>query len=103
KRSKTGGKNRVSSNEEQTSGEAQPLGNLAEVLRNSTAFQAVRQPIVNLASGQYVAFEYLSRWAVPPFEQPEDFFRLCLDADLLALVDHRCFKTCLASAKTIER
>ena len=101
KRSKTTGKNRVSSTDDAPEA-GTPLGNIAETLRESTAFQALRQPIVNLTSGQFEAFEYMSRWTVQPFELPEDFFRLCMEADLLALVDHRCFKTCLAAAKPIE-
>jgi len=34
---------------------------------------------------------------------PDDFFRMCLEANIMTLVDHHCFKNCVAQSVTFSR
>jgi EAL domain-containing protein (putative c-di-GMP-specific phosphodiesterase class I) len=34
---------------------------------------------------------------------PEDFFRLCMEENILTLVDHRCFKNCVAASLSLPK
>ena len=46
-------------------------------------------------------YEFLSRSSIEGFEMPDDFFRICLEANILTLVDHQCFKTCIAAGSSL--
>ena len=99
RQSKRTGKNRSSS---------QPVGRdndrgftlsqVASQLQREGALRAVMQPIVRLADQQTVGYELLTRSCVPGYELPDDFFRACVEANALTLIDHRCFRVCVASA-----
>lgn len=93
-RSKQAGKNRVSCD---VIGEGSSSAVLQTLLRDD-AFRVVRQPIVRLTDEQIVGYEFLSRSSHKVFEAPSDFFRLCLEANILTLTDYRCFRNCLAAA-----
>ncbi len=100
-RSKRAGKNRVSYDWLGTGrpeDDVHPLSTVLRDLRRGDRLRAVMQPIYSLEDEREVGYEMLSRLSSGPFELPDDFFRLCLEANILTLVDHRCFKTCVAAA-----
>jgi diguanylate cyclase (GGDEF)-like protein len=96
--SKTLGKNRVSSSE-QNQGEfgqnKEALTELTEKLRSGECFRAVSMPIYRLKDQEIVGYEILSRGPKGAFEMPDDLFRISVENDLLTIVDLRCLKTCL--------
>jgi len=101
-RSKNSGKNRVAydgdlSHESEESGSN--LSTVREALQKGEAFHALKQPIVDLRTQQNVAYEFLSRSRVNGFEMPDDFFRFCLEMNILTLVDHHCFKACVKASQ----
>jgi len=100
--SKQSGKNQVSyEGQNSLNGNGNGHGNLApvlEALRRGDTLRVVKQPIFRLADEQVVGYEFFSRLGSDIFEDPEDFFRICHEAEILTLVDHRCFKNCLSAA-----
>jgi EAL domain-containing protein (putative c-di-GMP-specific phosphodiesterase class I) len=54
-------------------------------------------PVYDLSDYTKVGYELLSRMSIEGFEVAEDFFRFCLEHNILTLVDHRCFESCLAA------
>ena len=99
-RSKRSGKNRVSYGWSATphGEDRHPLTTVLNGLRGGESLRAVMHPIYNLEDEREVGFEFLSRLTPGSFEMPDDFFRLSLEANILTLVDHRCFKNCVAAA-----
>jgi len=104
-RSKKSGKNRVSYgwSPGQKEDERHPLTSVLNGLRGGESLRAVMHPIINLADEREVGFEFLSRLIPGSFEMPDDFFRLSLEANMLTLVDHRCFQKCVAAAALLPR
>jgi diguanylate cyclase (GGDEF)-like protein len=103
RQSKTGGKNRVSANDERLEhsrdrNEAQ----LAQRLCDDRAFDVVSQQIMRLVDDAVVGHELLSRSSVAGFEQPNDFFRVCLERNLLTLVDLACLRNAVSSIRTMR-
>jgi diguanylate cyclase (GGDEF)-like protein len=74
---------------------------LREVLLNESARQVVVQPIVHLSSRKEVGYEILTRGPAPDFEQPEKYFRACLESNLLTLVDLQCFSASLERSRCL--
>lgn len=103
-KSKEGGKNKVSyehkmgqsrrTNQE----EHVVLPDVLGALREGNRFQILAQPIIELSGGKKLGYEFLSRLSVKGFELPDDFFRLCVENNILTFVDHRCFKTCIGAS-----
>ena len=54
-------------------------------------------PVYDLSDYTKVGYELLSRMSIEGFEVAEDFFRFCLEHNILTLVDHRCFESCLSA------
>ncbi len=103
-RSKQEGKNRVSNDwgcKRKGDEGSLSLPNILETLRSGDQLYTVVQPILRLADERKVAYEILSRLSLPGFEMPNDFFRFCLEANILTLVDHRCFKNCIAATLSL--
>ncbi len=61
-------------------------------------FSVVSQRIVRLADESIVGYELLSRSSVAGFENPNDFFRVCLERNMLTLVDLACLRNAVAAA-----
>jgi diguanylate cyclase (GGDEF)-like protein len=102
--SKQAGKNRVSGHWQDDSvaeGDGGCLPAIAENLLRGEALRVVTQPIVRLTDETIVGYEFLSRFSSEAFEAPADFFRICLESNILTLVDQRCFKNCLAAATRV--
>ncbi|MFO0727170.1 MAG: EAL domain-containing protein [Myxococcota bacterium] len=99
---KKSGKNRVSLAAAPQEG-APPIARIVAEVKRGRGFRSVMQPIMSLERTTPVAFELLARSTVDVFEMPVDFFRLSQEANILTLVDHRCFKTSLAASAVLPR
>jgi diguanylate cyclase (GGDEF)-like protein len=102
--SKRAGKNRVScewSPEDPGPEEGDPLSLILRDLRQGDRLRTIFQPIYNLEDEREVGYEALTRLTAGSFAMPDDFFRLSLEANILTLVDHRCFKTGIAASATL--
>ena len=99
-RSKRNGKNRVSYDREGKAEDSNVplLSQLYERLREKEVFRALAQPIVRLSDGQNMGYELLTRSTIEGFEMPDEFFSLCLEANLLTYVDRQCFETCATAS-----
>ncbi len=100
-KSKKRGKNRVSYDEggkKETSEETSLLSHILQTIRQGDRYRVVKQPIFNLQDSSRVGYEFLSRLSIEGFEMPNDFFRVCLENNILTLVDFQCFKNCVASS-----
>lgn len=100
--SKRNGKNRVSFDVEarEAEGDPSPVSAL-ERLRNGNIY-AVKHAIFHLADRSIVGYEFLSRAKIESLEMPDVFFRVALENNILARVDHQCFKTCVAATEKIS-
>jgi diguanylate cyclase (GGDEF)-like protein len=79
------------------------LDEVHTALQRQDQFRALKQPIVDLAEGRYVGYEFLSRSLVTGFEMPDDFFRASMEANLLTVVDHHCFRACVEASFPLEK
>ncbi|MCB9799723.1 MAG: EAL domain-containing protein [Candidatus Omnitrophica bacterium] len=71
------------------------LADVLDMLKDRESFHVVKQPIKSIYDGQTVGYEFLSRFKMKDFENPDDFFRMCMENNMLALVDHYCFMNCI--------
>lgn len=74
---------------------------LLTAIREPGRLRAVQQAIVRLDDESHEGVELLSRTSIESFEMPGDFFRICFEADILTIVDHQCFKTCVSAAERL--
>lgn len=102
KRSKDGGKDKVSlardvsnieSSEEQKS--------LVSKLTDTSSYRVVYQPIIDFASDEVAGFEIFTRGLEGSFESPDEFFKLCIENNILTQVDLQCIKLCVESSKSV--
>lgn len=104
-RSKHAGKNRIScawaGGHEGEDGH--PLSQILHELRMGDQLYSVMQPIFSLAAEREVGYELFSRLGPGSFEMPDDFFRLCMEENILTLVDHRCFKNCVKASRSLPK
>lgn len=104
RQSKNEGKNKVSYQhpEETRNGPRPPEAeHVAELLRNGRDFFALKQPIFRLADQTVVGYEFLSRLRNSGIHMPDVFFRIAMENNILTLVDHHCFRSCVAAAATL--
>jgi diguanylate cyclase (GGDEF)-like protein len=104
-RSKRAGKNRIScawagGHEGE---EVHPLSHILQQLRVGDQLYSVMQPIFSLEAEEEVGYELFSRLSPGSFEMPDDFFRLCMEENILTLVDHRCYKNCIKASRSLPR
>ncbi len=100
KRSKTAGKNRVSLAREGTTPEADAgpaTRDIVEILCDGKDFRTVFQPIIDLGTDKVSGYEMYSRGPDGAFESPADFFRVCVENNVLTTVDILCLKLCIAA------
>ncbi len=103
-RSKLMGKNRVSSDFDAAGGENfedKIKNGIFEALRQPEKFHAIKHPILSLTDSRVLGYEFLSRFDMPGFSAPEDFFRVSREYNILTEVDLRCFKSCLSASLTL--
>ena len=72
-----------------------------ESLQTGSRLHAVAQPILRLQDESIVGYEFLSRTEDPVFREPDDFFRVCMEANNLTRVDRHCFRTCIAASRSL--
>lgn len=100
RQSKEEGKNKVSyerkGNQYFSEGSTHTLSDIFKILRRSSGFQILAEPIIQLAEGKTVGYELLSHFLIEGFEAPDDLFRFCLEHNILTLVDHQCFEACVS-------
>lgn len=106
-KSKKRGKNRLSygiSKEEtkEDGKESHPLNEIFSSLRRGDRYRVVKQPIFNILDGTKSGYEFLSRLEIEGFEMPDDFFRLCLENNILTIVDYHCLKNCITQGAMVE-
>ncbi len=96
--SKKNGKNRVSFDRQGGRLEQEDdddLSGIMDALKTGKEYHVLKQPIQRLSDRQSVGYEFLSRFSVPGLELPDDFFRVCMENNLLTLVDSQCLKNCI--------
>ncbi|MBI4395004.1 MAG: diguanylate cyclase, partial [Candidatus Omnitrophica bacterium] len=106
-RSKKEGKNRVSYGHDNgwlSRGNDRIVSDVLDALKRNDKFHVFSQPILALSDERKVAYELLSHLSINDIDMPpEDFFRMCLENNILTLVDHRCFQICIAAAKVLPK
>ncbi|MBA3855858.1 MAG: hypothetical protein C0507_03005 [Cyanobacteria bacterium PR.3.49] len=104
KRSKLSGKNKVSVARDGASDDDNPVArDIVDVLCDSSAFRTVFQPIIDLNTEQVTGYEILSRGPDGAFESPADFFRVCVENNILTTVDLSCVKLCIGSTNGVKQ
>jgi diguanylate cyclase (GGDEF)-like protein len=104
KRSKMSGKNRVSlSRENSSSDELLANRDIVDLLNDGKQFRVVYQPIIDLATEKIAGYEMFSRGPDGAFESPSEFFRVCIENDILTSVDLQCLKQCIAATAKIHK
>ena len=104
RKSKNDGKNRVSY---QTPGEAEnhihlsSSEHITELLRQGQDFFVLKQPIMRLTDQSIVGYEFLSRLKNSGVHTPDEFFRIAMENNMLTLVDHHCFRSCISASAAL--
>lgn len=70
-------------------------------LLDQSQFKVVYQPIIDLRTEEISGYEALTRGPDGAFESPGDFFRLCVENNILSTVDLQCLKLSLANTPPI--
>lgn len=102
--SKSTGKNKVSYERRGRSGEeerAKLLSDIGVRLRRPEEFVAVVQSIRRLSDLTRTGYEFLSRSRIDHLGNPDEFFRVSLENNLLTIVDRQCLKACLAASRQL--
>lgn len=60
------------------------------------------KPIYRLADNRQAGYELTIHTLMPGFEKPEDFFRLCMRANVLSLMDFQALRACTDYAGTLD-
>jgi diguanylate cyclase (GGDEF)-like protein len=101
RQSKNEGKNRISypppPESEESIRNLSP-GYMTDLLRQGHDFFALKQPILRLTDQSLVGYEFLSRFKNGEVHMPDDFFRIARENNILPLVDHHCFRSCVSAA-----
>lgn len=102
-RSKRRGKNRVSFEGSDIPGRENVIVAAMEGLRRDNVFRAVMQPIFRLIDTQPAGCELLSRSTIASAENPEEFFRLSLEVDMVSQVENQCLDACIEASRHLPR
>jgi diguanylate cyclase (GGDEF)-like protein len=104
RQSKKEGKNRVSYPpplEAEECIENPAFEHMTELMRHGRDFFALKQPILHLADNSLIGYEFLSRLKNSNIHMPDEFFRIALENNMLTLVDHHCFRSCVSASATL--
>lgn len=71
------------------------MTDIVVMLSDRKSYSVVKQALMDLEQLSPVGYEFLSRFCLSDFKNPDDFFRMCQENSLLSLVDHYCFKNCI--------
>ncbi|HNX69179.1 MAG TPA: diguanylate cyclase [Candidatus Omnitrophota bacterium] len=101
RRSKNEGKNRVSYevlHESEQHPRATVPHHLTSLMRQGNDFFALKQPIIRLTDNSVIGYEFLSRLKRDNVYTPDEFFRIAMENNMLTLVDHHCFRSCISAS-----
>jgi diguanylate cyclase (GGDEF)-like protein len=104
RQSKNEGKNRISYQRTEETGDPVELSeseHMTKLMRSGNDFFALKQPIMRLADQSVVGYEFLSRLKNSGIHTPDEFFRIALENNMLTLVDHHCFRSCLSASSAL--
>lgn len=104
RQSKNEGKNRISyepAEGAENHAEMSEPEHMTELMRRGNDFFALKQPIINLADQSLVGYEFLSRLKNSGIHMPDEFFRIAMESNMLTLVDHHCFRSCISAAAAL--
>lgn len=102
KRSKDGGKDKVSlAKDVEQSEKSGEQKDLIEKLTDASSYRVVYQPILDLSNEEVAGFEILTRGLEGSFESPDQFFKLCIENNILTTVDLQCVEMAVEKSKTI--
>ncbi|HJT24363.1 MAG TPA: diguanylate cyclase [bacterium] len=99
--SKLGEKNKVSLSWDQEAHYRFPKADSSAGAAQSR-FYVDPKPIYRISDNRQVGCEFTIRTQFPGFENPEDFFRLCMRANVLSLMDFQALKTCADFSTTLD-
>jgi diguanylate cyclase (GGDEF)-like protein len=105
-RSKEEGRNRVSYDGQQfddSDHRSDAQSEMCEALALGHNLVTVKQPIKRLRDEETVGYEFLSRYSNGIYENPDNFFRLCSERNILTIVDHQCLRHALRAAAELPR
>jgi EAL domain-containing protein (putative c-di-GMP-specific phosphodiesterase class I) len=71
-------------------------------MRHGRDFFALKQPILRLADQSLIGYEFLSRLKNTGIHMPDEFFRIALENNMLTLVDHHCFRSCVSASAALS-
>jgi two-component system CheB/CheR fusion protein len=74
---------------------------LGDVLEGRGLF-AVRQSIRVLEDGGLLGYEFFARCSTPALADPQDFFRICMDRNILGSTDLQCLRLGVQAARECE-
>jgi diguanylate cyclase (GGDEF)-like protein len=100
--SKRSGKNKVVFADDENATVAIDRVELGHRLASPGEVRVVSQPIVDLANGGVVARELLARFKSPGLGEPNDFFRIAHEADMLTAADVACLRACMRIAHQLD-
>lgn len=75
---------------------------ITEAIRSGQGFTVVKQAIYSLSTEHISGYEFLSRGPKGFFENPDDFFRISQEKNILSLVDRQCFRACVDASKNMD-
>lgn len=104
RQSKNDGKNRISYPSPKGAGnhvEMSEPEHMMELMRGGNDFFALKQPIMRLADQSLIGYEFLSRLKNSGIHMPDEFFRVAMENNMLTLVDHHCFRSCVSAAAAL--
>jgi diguanylate cyclase (GGDEF)-like protein len=102
RKSKMSGKNRVSIYRESGSSNSSDREMLDSLVGGSN-LRVVFQPIINLATNSASGYEIFSRGPDGAFQFPSEFFKVCIENDILTNVDLQCVRRCVESTALITK
>ena len=71
------------------------LTRIVNHLQTGDLIRTVKQPIYNLPGQKIIGYEFLTRLTLGDFQMADEFFQLCMESNILTLVDHHCFRGCV--------
>jgi diguanylate cyclase len=100
--SKRSGKNKVVVADHENASVSVDRDSLGARLATPGEVRVVTQPIVQLSDNTIVARELLARFESPGLTEPNDFFRVAQEADLLTAADLACVRACLRVGENLD-
>jgi diguanylate cyclase (GGDEF)-like protein len=104
--SKLGGKNRVTyqpDDFDDTDRRHKRQSDMCTNLSQGKYLLTLSQAIHRLSDETPVAWEFLSRYSNGHYENPDHFFRICAEQNVLTLVDHQCLRRAIQASERLPQ